>query len=84
MLTLVLRFAIIMFAVLAPSAPHALAKDKIWHIGFLDVNPPPTPDRPSGNVRWFREGLGQLGYEEGRTTSSTLDLPTRIGAGFRR
>jgi putative ABC transport system substrate-binding protein len=50
----------------APPAPWALASDKIWHIGFLDLNRPPTPDWPSLNLRSFQRGLNELGYEEGR------------------
>jgi putative ABC transport system substrate-binding protein len=66
MFKLALRFAIVMLAVLAQPVPQAVAKDKTWHIGFLDVNPPPTPDRPSWNLKFFREGLSQLGYDKGR------------------
>src|SRR5262249_12321597 len=50
----------------APSALRALAKDKLWHIGYLDLNLPPTAERPSINLRSFQQGLSELGYEEGR------------------
>jgi putative ABC transport system substrate-binding protein len=50
----------------APSARRALAKDKLWHIGYLDLNLPPTAERPSINLRSFQKGLSELGYEEAR------------------
>src|SRR4051812_30160409 len=51
---------------LGSSAPHALAKDTLWRIGYLDLNLPPTAERPSSNLRSFQKGLRDLGYEEGR------------------
>ena len=65
-LRVALHIALVMIAVSVLSALPALAKDKIWHIGFLDLNPPPTTERPSFNLNAFRQGLGELGYEEGR------------------
>src|SRR4051794_36403799 len=50
----------------ASTAPCALAKDKLWRIGYLDLNLPPTADRPSFNLRSFQKGLSELGYEEGQ------------------
>src|SRR4051794_36685515 len=51
----------------APSARCALAKDKLWRIGYLDLNPPPTTERPySGNLKAFQQGFRELGYLEGR------------------
>src|SRR5262249_217180 len=53
-------------ALLAPFAQCALAKDKLWRIGWLDLNLPPNAERPSFNLRSFQRGLGEFGYEEGR------------------
>src|SRR5438045_4175904 len=67
MLRLILRCVLIMIAVSVSSAPQAFAKDKIWHIGFLDLNAAPTGSGPPfGNLKFFSEGLGRFGYEEGR------------------
>jgi putative ABC transport system substrate-binding protein len=53
-------------AVSAPPALHALAQDKVWRIGFLDLHAPPTADEPSRNLEAFQRGLSELGYKEGR------------------
>jgi ABC-type uncharacterized transport system substrate-binding protein len=50
----------------APFAPCAFAEDRLWRIGWLDLNLPPNAERPSFNLRSFQRGLGELGYEEGR------------------
>ena len=47
-------------------APHAVAQDKVWRIGFLDPSVPPTVAAPSANLKAFRQGLDGLGYSEGR------------------
>ena len=66
MLRIALHFALIMIAVSAPPALRALAQDKIWRIGWLDLSVPPTADRPSRNLEAFQRGLGELSYKEGR------------------
>src|SRR5215470_5772140 len=42
----------------------ALAQEKIWRIGWLDPNPPPTLGKPYGSLDAFRGALGELGYVE--------------------
>jgi len=61
----VLRFALILVALSVSPAPHALAQDKPWRIGFLSGGLPPVPDKP-GDLAAFRQGLDGLGYQEGR------------------
>ena len=61
----VLRFALILVALSVLPAPHALAQDKPWRIGFLSGGLPPVPDKP-GDLAAFRRGLDGLGYQEGR------------------
>jgi putative ABC transport system substrate-binding protein len=46
--------------------PCAVAQDKLWRIGFLDLSVPPTAARPSRNLEAFQQGLDGLGYSEGR------------------
>ena len=57
---------ILAMGISALAARCALAKDKLWRIGWLDLSLPPNAERPSFNVRSFQRGLGELGYEEGR------------------
>ena len=61
----VLRFALILVALSVSPAPHALAQDKPWRIGFLSGGLPPVPDKP-GDLAAFQQGLDGLGYQEGR------------------
>jgi putative ABC transport system substrate-binding protein len=61
-----LYFVLLIIGVSASPAPHAVAQDKIWRIGFLDLGTPPTTGMPSRNLEAFQRGLSQLGYEEGR------------------
>ena len=61
----VLRFALILVALSVSPAPHALAQDKPWRIGFLSGGLPQVPDKP-GDLAAFRQGLDGLGYQEGR------------------
>jgi putative ABC transport system substrate-binding protein len=46
----------------ALSAPHVLAKDKLWLIGWLSLQPPTS----TVDIAAFRQGLAELGYNEGR------------------
>jgi ABC-type uncharacterized transport system substrate-binding protein len=64
MLRVVLRFALVIIAASVSSAPHA--QERVWRIGFLDMDPSPTPAVPSHHLRHFQRGLDELGYEEGR------------------
>jgi len=59
-------FALLLIALVAWSVPHAVAENKIWRIGFLDMNPPPTKDKPSLALKFFKQGLAERGYEEER------------------
>jgi hypothetical protein len=43
-----------------------LAQEKIWRIGWLDPNPPPTSGKPSDSLDAFRSALGELGYVDGQ------------------
>ena len=61
----VLRFALILVALSVSPAPHALAQDKPWRIGFLSGGLPQVPDKP-GDLAAFQQGLDGLGYQEGR------------------
>ena len=58
--------ALILAAVVATLSTTAVAADKVWRIGWLDPNPPPTPGKPYADLDAFRQALGQLGYVEGR------------------
>jgi putative ABC transport system substrate-binding protein len=44
----------------------AAAAGRVWRIGWLDLNPPPSD--PSGSViqQQFRQGMSELGYVDGR------------------
>ncbi len=44
----------------------AWAADRVWHIGWLDLNPPPADPATYPNQEAFRDGLRELGYVEGR------------------
>jgi putative tryptophan/tyrosine transport system substrate-binding protein len=66
MLKVALHFSLIMIVVSALPTLHALAQDKIWRIGWLDLSSPPPADRPSRNLEAFQRGLGELSYEKGR------------------
>jgi putative ABC transport system substrate-binding protein len=61
-------FALILVVIsaLPLCAPGAVAQDKLWRIGFLDLSVPPTAARPSRNLEAFQQGLDGLGYSEGR------------------
>ena len=52
--------------ILAALGAIAVAADKVWRVGWLDPNPPPTAGRPYANLDTFTKALGQLGYVEGR------------------
>jgi putative ABC transport system substrate-binding protein len=58
--------ALILSALGLSYAPRVLAADKVWQIGWLDPNPPPTSGKPYDNLDAFRDALGELGYVEGR------------------
>jgi putative ABC transport system substrate-binding protein len=58
--------ALILSALGSAFAPRVLAADKVWQIGWLDPNPPPTSGKPYDNLDAFRSALGELGYVEGR------------------
>ncbi len=49
---------------LAPVSAHAQPSQKVPHIGYLNV---PSPAEVPGRYRAFKEGLRELGYEEGKT-----------------
>ena len=61
-----LRFALLLTVLAASSIFQVVAEDKIRTIGFLDMNPPPTKNKPSLNLRSFKQGLDERGYQEGR------------------
>jgi hypothetical protein len=65
----------------APGA-FALAKDKLWRIGYLDLNAPPTAERPSTPIsKPFSKGLVNWVMWKAGTTLSTPDtrIPIRPG-----
>jgi hypothetical protein len=45
---------------------RAIAQNKVWRIGWLDLNVLPTPEKPSRNLNAFHQGLKGLDYLEGR------------------
>ncbi len=51
------------FLILAPWTAHAQQAEKVWRIGTLLSGSPATHGH---YVDWFRQGLGDLGYVEGR------------------
>jgi len=57
---------IVIAGALLSFAPHAVAQDKVWHIGWLDSSVPPTATTPSRNLEAFQQALSRLGYAEGR------------------
>jgi hypothetical protein len=59
--------ALILAAVVAALNATAVAADKVWRIGWLDPNPPPTPGTPYGDLNAPRRGFGEVGYVEGRS-----------------
>ncbi len=61
-------FALILVVIsaLPLCAPCAVAQDKMWRIGFLDLSVPPTAAAPSRQLAAFQQGLAGLGYLEGR------------------
>jgi len=42
------------------------AADRVWRIGWLDLNPPPTDPKASLALPRFRDGMSELGYVDGR------------------
>src|SRR5215472_15584614 len=44
----------------------ALAQGKIWRLGWLTPDPPPTAAQPSDDLVTFEKALAELGYIEGR------------------
>jgi hypothetical protein len=63
-----LSFALItvVISALPLCTPCAVAQDKMWRIGFLDLSEPPTAAAPSRPLAAFQQGLDGLGYSEGR------------------
>jgi putative tryptophan/tyrosine transport system substrate-binding protein len=63
-----LGFALItvVISALPLCTPCAVAQDKLWRIGFLDLSVPPTAAAPSRALAAFQQGLDGLGYLEGR------------------
>jgi putative ABC transport system substrate-binding protein len=53
---------------------------KVWRIGMLDTT---SAQLNAPNLNAFRQGLRQLGYVEGQTSSSTIARPTDASTGFR-
>ncbi len=77
--------ALILAAIVAALSATAVAADKVWRIGWLDPNPPPTPGKPYAALDAFRQALGQLGYVEdrdyiieGRFAETDWDRPQSI------
>ena len=56
----------VIVGILVSFVPHAVAQDKVWHIGWLDPSVPPTATTPSQNLEAFKQALNRLGYAEGR------------------
>src|ERR1041384_3009 len=56
----------------APLAPHAQPVTKVFRVGYLGVEPAPSP-----YLEAFREGLRRLGYVEGRTVA----IESRVAEG---
>ena len=61
-----LRFALLLTVLAASSVFQVVAEDKVRTIGFLDINPPPTKDNTSLDLQFFKQGLDERGYQEGR------------------
>jgi putative tryptophan/tyrosine transport system substrate-binding protein len=48
-------------------AAHAAgAANRVWRIGWLDLNPPPSDTKGTLSQQRFREGMSELGYVDGR------------------
>src|SRR5262252_7785098 len=45
---------------------YAQQAERVYHIGWLDLGAPPSTSGPSGTLKAFRRGLGELGWIEGR------------------
>src|SRR3954447_3352105 len=61
-----LHFALLLTMLVFSPTFQASAKDKVWQIGFFSMNPPPSNDKPSLDLKWFKQGLAERGYQEGR------------------
>ena len=56
-------------ALAAPLGLFAQPQGKVWRIGFLGNS---SPELEANLVGPFREGLRELGYVEGQTSSSSI------------
>ena len=56
----------------APLTAEAQPAGKVYRIGMLERTPPATN---AANFEAFRRGLRELGYVEGRTSSSSTGRP---------
>jgi len=59
------RFALALALLAAPLAVDAQQPGNSYRIGYLGTSPPSTPDSLR-NVEAFRQGLGELGWVEGK------------------
>lgn len=59
------RFALALALLAAPLAVDAQQPGNSYRIGYLGISPPSTPDILR-NVEAFRQGLGELGWVEGK------------------
>ena len=57
---------IIVIAALLTRAPDAVAQNRVWRIGWLDLNAPSTTEKPSRNLDAFNHAFNGLGYIEGK------------------
>jgi putative ABC transport system substrate-binding protein len=48
------------------SVHAAAAAGRVWRIGWLDLNPPPSDPKGSLSQQRFRQGMSELGYVDGR------------------
>lgn len=59
------RLGFTLFAVTVSLTP-ASAREKPWHIGWLDPSMAPPENKPTQPMKVVEERLGELGYKEGR------------------
>jgi putative ABC transport system substrate-binding protein len=53
----------------APSSPDAQKAERVWKLGYVAFDPPPSHDAPAMGLDGLREGLRELGYIEGQNIS---------------
>lgn len=59
-------FGLVLLLAATPAFHAARAGERLWRLGFLDLNPPPSAANAPGNLEPFLAGMRALGYVQNR------------------